>query len=612
MERPACGSGQAGKEKGVTAGRIEALREQMRQRGIDIYLVPTADFHASEYVGDHFKARQYLTGFTGSAGTAAITMEEAGLWTDGRYFIQASRQLEGSPVVLFRQGEENVPKLKEYIREHLREGGCLGFDGRVVSAKDGLEYEKIASERHGRIAASEDLAGAVWEGRPPLPHNPAFLLEERYAGESAASKLGRLREAMREKGAGVHILTSLCDIAWLLNIRGSDISHVPVVLSFAVVTEEACLWFLQEGVLDEELIGHCRQNGVTVMPYGEIYGYAARIAPGEKVLLDESVVNYRIFSSLAPGVEKIDAPNPTERMKAVKNETELANLQNAHVKDGVAFVKFLRWLKTSVGRQKITERSAADRLESLRREQDLFLDVSFDTISAYGEHAAMMHYAATPETDAELRPEGFLLVDSGGHYLEGSTDVTRTIALGPLSERQKRHFTAVCRANIGLAAAKFLHGCRGANLDILAREPLWQMGADYRCGTGHGIGYLLNVHEGPNRFSWKMRQGERVDCVLEEGMVTTDEPGIYLEGEYGIRTENELICKKAEKNEYGQFMEFETVTYAPIDLDAVLPEEMTAAERGFLNDYHEMVYRKLSPFLTGEEREWLREQTRAV
>ncbi len=596
----------------MEAERIEALRGRMRQEGIDIYLVPTADFHQSEYVGDYFKARQYLTGFTGSAGTAVISMDEAGLWTDGRYFIQAERELAGGPVVLFRDGEENVPSVKEYVKEHLPAGGCLGFDGRVVSAADGREYEKIAREKQGSLRWSEDLVGSVWTGRPPLSSRPAFSLEERYAGESVSSKLARLREAMGREGADVHILTSLCDIAWLLNVRGGDIPHVPVVLSYLAVTLEECAWFVQDGVLDEGMREFCRQAGVSVLPYGGILDYVARIAPGKKVLLDDLAVNYRIFAGLPEGAQAILKPNPTEWMKAVKNEAELANLRNAHIKDGVAVTKFLYWLKTRVGREEITEMSAERRLEDFRREQDLFLDASFDTICAYGEHAAMMHYSATPGTDAALRPEGFLLVDSGAHYLDGTTDITRTVALGPLSEGQKRHFTAVCRAAIGLAGAKFLEGCRGENLDVLAREPLWQLGMDYRCGTGHGVGYLLNVHEGPNRFSWKEARDGRRSCVLRPGMVTTDEPGIYLEGEYGIRTENELVCRKAEKNEYGQFLEFETVTYAPIDLDAILPEEMTAGERDFLNRYHEKTYEKLSPFLEREERAWLRESTRAV
>ena len=592
--------------------RIQALRAEMQKRNIDMYIVPTSDFHESEYVGDYFKARKYITGFTGSAGTAVITKDAAGLWADGRYFIQAEQQLAGSPITLYRMGEEGVPTVKEYVEQNLKEGGCLGFDGRVINAKDGEDYEKTAAGRQGTVYADEDLVGVIWEGRPELPKNPVFVLEGKYAGESTESKLKRLREKMAEKKAGIHILTSLYDIAWLFNIRGGDISHVPVVLSFAAITDQDCIWFIHEEVLDQNLQQYCREQHITILPYGDIYRYAEEIPENASVLLDKNIVNYRIFHNLAPKVNVVHGENPTELMKAVKNETELSNIRNAHVKDGVAFTKFMYWLKTNIGKIEITEISASDYLEGLRKEQELFVDLSFDTISAYGSNAAMMHYTATPESNAVLKPQGFLLVDSGGHYLDGSTDITRTMALGSLTEEEKFHFTTVCRSNLNLAAAKFLHGCRGLNLDILSRGPLWNLGLDYKCGTGHGIGYLLNVHEGPNGFRWKIVPERGDSCVLEEGMVTTDEPGVYLEGKYGIRTENELICKKAEKNEYGQFMEFETITYAPIDLDAILSEEMTATERNLLNQYHKMVYEKISPFLEKEEQEWLKTYTREI
>lgn len=596
----------------MIAERIAALRAEMKKRNIDMYIVPTSDFHESEYVGDYFKARKYITGFTGSAGTAVITMTEAGLWTDGRYFIQAEKQLSGTPVTLFKMGEEGVPTVKEYVEKNLKEGACLGFDGRVINAADGASYEEMVKEKQGSVYVTEDLVGLIWKDRPSLPMNPVFILEEKYAGESAKSKLARLREKMQEKHTGIHILTSLYDIAWLFNIRGGDIACVPVVLSFVAVTMQEAYWFIHEEVLSDELKAYCEKNNIMIRLYEEIYSYAKEIPAEEAVLLDKNIVNYRICHSLNEKVTVISESNPTELMKAVKNETELKNIRNAHIKDGVAFTKFMYWLKTNIGKQKITEISASDYLEERRREQDLFVDLSFETISAYGANAAMMHYCATPESDAELKPEGFLLVDSGGHYLDGSTDITRTMALGTLTEEEKFHFTTVCRSNLNLAAAKFLYGCRGTNLDILSRGPLWNLGLDYKCGTGHGIGYLLNVHEGPNGFRWKIVPERNDSCVMEEGMVTTDEPGVYLEGKYGIRTENELICKKAEKNEYGQFMEFETITYAPIDLDAIIPEEMTATERKLLNDYHKMVYEKISPYMNEEEKEWLKEYTRTI
>lgn len=596
----------------MIAERIEALRAEMKKRNIDMYIIPTSDFHESEYVGDYFKARKYITGFTGSAGVAVVTMTEAGLWTDGRYFIQAEKQLAGTPVTLFKMGEEGVPTVGEYVEKNLKEGACLGFDGRVINAADGARYEEIVAKKNGSLYVTEDLVGIIWKERPQLPMNPVYILEEKYAGESAKSKLTRVREKMKESQADVHILTSLYDIAWLFNIRGGDIECVPVVLSFATVTMEETYWFIHEEVLDDKIKAYCEENNIIIRPYEDIYSYAEEIPAGKTVMLDKSIVNYRICHSLKPEVNVVVKSNPTELMKAIKNETELKNIRNAHIKDGVAVTKFLYWLKTNIGKQKITEISASDYLEARRREQDLFVDLSFGTISAYGANAAMMHYSATPESDTELKPEGFLLVDSGGHYLDGSTDITRTIALGKLTEEEKFHFTTVCRSNLNLAAAKFLYGCRGINLDILARGPLWNLGLDYKCGTGHGIGYLLNVHEGPNGFRWKIVPERNDSCELEEGMVTTDEPGVYLEGKYGIRTENELICKKAEKNEYGQFMEFETITYAPIDLDAIIPEEMTGTERKLLNDYHKMVYEKVSPYLNEEEKEWLKKYTRAI
>ncbi len=592
--------------------RLQALRREMAERNIDIYVVPTSDFHESEYVGEHFKARKFITGFTGSAGTAVITMTEAGLWTDGRYFVQAEKQLSGSTVTLYRMGEEGVPKVDEFIEDKLPEGGCIGFDGRVVNGSWGGKLAAVAERKHGSLAVNEDLVDRIWEDRPPLSKEPLFLLEERYSGKGTAQKLQELREAMQKEGADIHILTSLYDIAWLLNIRGGDIAYVPVVLSYLVVTETECIWFLQEEVVDEKIAAYLKENGITTKPYDAIYTYVQEVPADARVLLNKGTVNYRIVRSLPQTAVIVDRPNPTERMKAVKNPVEVENTRRAHVKDGVAFTKFMYWLKTNIGKIPMTEISASDYLEERRREQEGFIELSFDTICAYGANAAMMHYAATPESDATLAPEGFLLVDSGGHYFEGTTDITRTMALGPVTDEMRLHFTAVCRSNLNLANAKFLYGCTGLNLDILARGPLWDMGIDYKCGTGHGVGYVLNVHEGPNGFRWRVVAERNDNGTLEEGMITTDEPGVYLEGKYGIRTENELVCRKAEKNEYGQFMEFENITYAPIDLDAIDPDEMTGREKKMLNDYHAMVYQTLSPYMTAEENEWLKKYTRAI
>ena len=592
--------------------RLQALRAEMTKREIDIYVVPTADFHESEYVGEYFKARAFMTGFTGSAGTAVITQEKAGLWTDGRYFVQAERQLDGSGVTLFRMAEEGVPTVDEYIEKELSEGGCVGFDGRVVNSTWGKKLLDIAEKKKGRLYVDEDLVDLIWTDRPALSKTSPFILEEKYSGKSTAAKLADVRAKMREAGADTHILTCLYDIAWLLNVRAHDIKCVPVILSYLVMNETDCIWFLQEEVLDDTVKAYLQENHITTRPYEDIYEYVKTIPATAKVLMNESGVNYRIHNSLADGIEVINQVNPTELMRAVKNPVEVDNTRNAHVKDGVAFTKFMYWLKTNIGKIPMTEISASDYLEERRKEQDGFIEISFNTISAYGANAAMMHYSATPESNAELKPEGFLLVDSGGHYYEGTTDITRTMALGPITDEMRLHFTTVCRSNLNLANAKFLYGCCGLNLDILSRGPLWDLNIDYKCGTGHGVGYILNVHEGPNGFRWRIVPERKDNGTLEEGMITTDEPGVYLEGKYGIRTENELVCHKGEKNEYGQFMYFENITYAPIDLDAIDPDEMTGREKKMLNEYHAMVYRVLSPYMTEEENEWLKHYTRAI
>lgn len=592
--------------------RLCALREEMKNRKIDIYVVPTSDFHESEYVGEHFKARKFITGFTGSAGTAVITQSEAGLWTDGRYFVQAQKQLSGSTVTLYRMGEEGVPKVDEFIENKLPQNGCLGFDGRVVNGSWGKKLSAIAEQKKAYLHVQEDLVDLIWTDRPPLSKKPLFLLEEKYSGKSTADKLAAVRGEMKKAEANVHILTSLYDIAWLLNIRGGDIEYVPVVLSYLILTDAECIWFLQEEVIDEKIREYLEQNHISTKPYDLVYDYVANLPEDVCVLMHGDTVNYRIAGSLKKGIKVVDKPNPTELMKAIKNPVEVDNTRKAHVKDGVAFTKFMYWLKTNIGKIPMTEISASDYLEERRREQEHFIELSFDTICAYGANAAMMHYAATPESDVALKPEGFLLVDSGGHYFEGTTDITRTMALGTITDEMRLHFTTVCRSNLNLANAKFLYGCTGLNLDILSRGPLWDMGIDYKCGTGHGVGYVLNVHEGPNGFRWRVVPDRNDNGVLEEGMITTDEPGVYLEGKYGIRIENELVCRKAEKNEYGQFMEFENITCAPIDLDAIDPEEMTKREKKMLNHYHKMVYETLSPYMTAEENEWLKHYTRAI
>jgi len=595
-------------EKYMIPTRLHALRNEMAKRDIAIYIVPTADFHESEYVGEYFTARKYITGFTGSAGVAVITMKKAGLWTDARYFIQAANQLEGSTVTLYKMGEEGVPTVDEYIEKTLEEGQVLGFDGRVVNSAWGKKLEEIVEKKNGKLAVEEDLVDIIWTDRPTLSAEPVRILGYEYTGKNTADKIADIRKVMEEKGADVHLLTSLYDIAWILNVRGNDIHCVPVVLSYLALTKEECIWFVQEEVLTDELSAYLSANNIITKPYDSFYEYVEQMEADKTVLMNKSVVNYRICNSIPEGVKVIDEADPSVLMKAQKNEVELNNTRAAHIKDAVAMCKFMYWLKTNVGKIPMTEISASDYLENLRKEQGAF-DLSFDTICGYGEHGAIIHYGATPETDVEIKPEGLLLVDSGGQYLEGTTDITRTFAMGALTEEMKSDFTRVLRSNLNLANARFLYGCSGINLDVLARQPLWEANLDYKHGTGHGVGHVLNVHEGPNGFHWG-RKG--YSATLEEGMITTDEPGIYIEGKYGIRLENELICRKGEKNEYGQFMYFENLTFVPFDLDAVDVNQMNETEKRYLNEYHKAVYEKIAPLLTAEEAEWLKTYTREI
>lgn len=590
--------------------RLKALRELMKEKNIDGYIIPSDDYHQSEYVGDYFKCRQFISGFTGSAGTVVFTKDEAGLWTDGRYFIQAEKQLDKSGIKLFKMGEENVKTPEEYLYSKLEENSVLGFDGKVISSKEGLSLKNKLAQKNIKISYNYDLIGEIWSERPELSKEKAFLLQERYAGVTFREKLDKVRKFMKEKKATVHILASLDDIAWLFNIRGRDVKYNPVVLSYAVITLDEVYLFVNKDKLNDEILKEL--HGVKIKDYFEIYDFVKKIDSNEKVLVDEAKVNYSIYNDIPKEVEKIDEMNPTTIFKAVKNEVELQNLRNCHLRDGVAFTKFMYWLKNNVSKQTITEMSASDKAESFRKEQEGYIEPSFGTIAAYKDHAAMMHYSATEKTDVKLNPEHLFLIDSGAQYNDGTTDITRTIALGKLNDELKHHFTLVLKGMLNLSMAKFLYGISGINLDILARRPMWNIGIDYKCGTGHGVGFLLNVHEGPHGIRWRNLPEKREASIIEDGMIVTNEPGIYIEGSHGIRTENELIVKKYKKTEFGQFMEFETLTCVPIDLDAVDEKLLSSEEKEWLNTYHKWVYKKVSPYLEEEEKEWLKHYTREI
>ncbi len=590
--------------------RVDSLRRLMEENGIDAYVVPTADYHQSEYVGEHFKARAFMTGFTGSAGTAVFTRDEAGLWTDGRYFIQAEQQLEGTGVGLRRMGEPGVPTVADYLKSVLPENGVIGFDGRTVGVDEGQVYADIAADKGGGVVYDCDLVDTVWEDRPPLSEKAAFMLDIKYAGETAASKLERVRGAMKEAGSNVHIITSLDDIGWLLNVRGEDVDYFPLLLSYAIVKMDSVELYADERKFSDEIKAEFTGNGVCIHAYNEVYEAVKRLGDGDVILLDPKRMNFALFHNIPKGVKTVKQENPTILMKAVKNDTEVKNIRNAHIKDGVAHTKFMYWLKKNIGKQEITELSASDKLQEFRAQQEGFLWPSFEPICAYKEHGAIVHYTSSPETNVELKEGGLFLTDTGGHYYEGSTDITRTVALGEVSQVEKDHFTTVAVSMLNLADARFLYGCSGMNLDYVAREPFWRQNLNFNHGTGHGVGYLGNIHEPPAGFRWQFRPNEIQP--FEENMIITDEPGIYIEGSHGIRTENELLVRRGEKNEYGQFMYFEPVTFVPIDLDAVNPALMTEKEKTLLNDYHKKVYELIAPHLTEEEQDWLKEYTRAI
>lgn len=592
------------------AERISKLRSLMAEKKIDAYVVPTADFHQSEYVGEHFKARKYITGFSGSYGTAVITAEDGGLWTDGRYFFQAENELAGSGVRLMKMFVGDTPSVTEYLQANVPEGGTVGFDGRVLSMGEGQEYEEALSAKKIHIHYSEDLIDAVWEDRPPLSTKPAFFLEEKYSGESSASKLARVRAAMKENGADSHIIASLDDICWLLNVRGDDVDFFPLLLSYAVVTMDKVDLYVDDSKLDDRIHEELAKNNVEIHPYNDIYEDIKKLDAGSATLIDPMKMNYALYKNIPCKI--VEAANPTILMKAMKNPTELENIKEAHIKDGIAVTKFMYWIKTRYDKEVITELSSSDKLTQLRAAQDGYIRDSFEPLCAFADHAAMMHYSPCKETDVQLKSGAFFLNDTGGGYYQGSTDITRTFVLGSVDAQMKKYFTAVVRAMMRLSRANFLYGCYGYNLDVLARGPVWDLNLDFQCGTGHGVGYLGNVHEPPAGFRWYVVPSKNEHHQLEEGMVITDEPGIYEDGQFGIRIENEFIVRKGVQNKYGQFMHFETITFAPIDLDGIDPEEMSRDEREWLNNYHKDVYEKIGPHLTDDEREWLKEYTRAI
>lgn len=569
---------------------IIKMQTLMKEKGIDIYIIPTSDFHQSEYVGEYFRGRKFLSGFTGSAGTLVITLDEACLWTDGRYFIQAEKQLKNSGIKLMKMAMPGVPTIKEYLDK--QPDKTVGFDGRVMS------YREV-SNLTNKLITNVDLVDEVWTDRPNISNQPAYLYDEKYCGETRSSKLERLRKAMDD--CQHHIITTLDDIVWLFNIRGSDVPCNPVVLSYALINQEDAILYVQDGVIDAKNEAILKRDGIVIKNYNDIYEDVKKLTG--KVLLDDQLVNYQIYSNL--NCEIKIAANPTQYFKAIKNETEIKATKNAHLKDGIAMTKFMYWLKNNVGKIALDEVLISNKLLAFRQEQNEFNDISFDTICAYKENAALMHYKAEPNNCAQVTNEGLLLIDSGGQYLDGTIDTTRTFVLGPISDIVRRDYTVALKAMFRLQDAHFLEGTTGPNLDLLAREIVYKYNLDYRCGTGHGVGHFLNVHEGPNGFRPHDRVGHPKMCAFAPGMITTDEPGIYIENSHGVRHENELLCVEVATNEYGRFLKFEPITLVPFDLDGLDLDLLSNHEIKQINEYQQFVFDNVAPFLTNEERTWL-------
>ena len=587
---------------------IKQFQEILKQKNIDAYIVPTSDYHNSEYISDYFKTRAYLSNFTGSAGTLLVTKKDAYLWADGRYHIQAAKEIPNS-ITLMKQGLPEVPNLIDFLKSKEAALLTIGFDGKVVSANLG---NKLKEALPGiKFKTDEDIISNIWPDRPKLPCSLLYKLDAFFTGKTFEAKLTEIVSKMKEQECNVHIISSLEDQAWLYNMRANDIEHTPVFLFYTIDLYNQCYLLIDQPKIDKTIEKYLKDNNVTINNHEDFYSFI-KLIKNQRILVDFNKINYTTYLLIKDNNKLKNSQDPSLLLKSIKNETEISNIKQAHIKDGVAVVKFLHYVKTKIKQINLSEISVTKVLENFRKQQPGFIDISFNTICAYNEHAAMMHYSANEQTNKTLKPEGFLLVDSGGHYLEGSTDITRTICLGKPTNEMKLHYTTVLKSVIALSEAVFLKGVRGLNLDILARGPIWKLLIDYKCGTGHGIGYLLSVHEAPNGFRWQVVPERNDSCILQEGMITTNEPGIYLENKYGIRIENELLCIPKGKSEFGEFLGFETITYAPLDLEVIDTKLLTYEERVWIDSYHKKVYDTLSPYLSETERFWLKENTKPL
>ena len=584
--------------------RIARLREELRREHLSAFIFPTSDPHNSEYTAEHWKGREWISGFNGSAGTAVVTLDNAALWTDSRYFIAAEEQLKGTEFQLMKLKVEGTPSIAEWLGRELKDAAdkAVGIDGMVNSTNSIKELISDLRTQGGiTLRTNFDPLERIWQDRPAIPENPVVIHPLEYAGEPIREKLARIRKALREKHADGMLMAALDDIAWTLNLRGSDVHCSPVFVSYLLISTTEVTLYINKVKLTPEVMSYLQAEGVGVKPYNQVK-QGLKDYFEYNILLDGNEVNYTLYKTVER--EIVDASSPVPLMKAVKNEREVAGFRSAMLKDGIAMVKFLKWLKPAVEAGGQTEMSVERKLTALKAEQPLFRGLSFDTIVGYEEHGAIVHYEAIPETDATLHPKGLLLIDSGTQYQDGTTDVTRTIALGPLTEEQKRVYTLVLKGHIDLQLLHFPDGTSGTQLDAIARRPLWQAGMNFLHGTGHGVGCYLNCHEGPHqiRMEW-------IPARLQAGMTVTDEPGVYLGGRFGVRIENTLLVVPAEETECGRFLGFETLTLCPIETSPIIKELMTPEEIQWLNDYHTMVYERLSPYLNEDEKAWLRKVT---
>lgn len=588
--------------------RLAALRNAMKQQPIDAYIIPSSDPHLSEYPADCWKAREWMSGFTGSAGTLVVTADKAGLWTDSRYFLQAGIQLEGTGIDLYKIGLPDTPAVTDFLLHELQPGATVGLNGQTYSAADAIRLENELKKNSISLRTDTDLIEPIWQERPAIPDAPLFEMPPALSGRSTAEKLAALHDKLREAGADSLILSSLDEVAWTFNIRGTDVAYNPVVISYAFISENENILFIHPKKLNPETAARLKEEGVKLADYSMIYTYLSRLPEKTRVFVDKQKTNVALYRSLPENCTVIEGISPASHLKSIKNETEIDGFRHAVVKDGIALVRFYYWLENQMAAgEKVTELSLAEKLTAFRADQPQYIMDSFETIAGYGAHGAIVHYAATPETDATLQAEGLLLVDSGAQYLDGTTDITRTIALGEPTEQMKKDFTRVLKGTISLAKSKFPAGTRGSQIDMLARKALWDAGINYLHGTGHGIGHCLNVHEGPQSIRM-----EENPVVLKPGMVISDEPAMYRTGEYGIRTENMILCREDSETEFGKFLGFETLTLCPIDTRLVIPSMLSARERTWLNKYHQMVYDKLSPHLDEAEKTWLKNKTAEI